>query len=63
MCVVHLVQDLIINDVDFTAKFDEFQLELRWKWKDGIEPILQSGVKNFPVPERLEKAFSDEIED
>ena len=55
--------EILIEDADFTAFFNGENWTVRWKWKDGNEPMLPTDVRNCRIPERLEEDFATEIED
>jgi len=57
----NMVECTVIDDVDFTARFDGSRWVVRWKWKD-IKPILRNTVAQYKVSEEDREEYFKELE-
>ena len=56
-------EKIIVDDVDFTAKFDGSHWTVWWKWKHGKAPEVPDGVSNCSVSPKLEPEFTREVDE
>ena len=52
----------LIEDDDFTARFDGVKWTMSWKWKQAKEPLLANKFVQYPVKPALQEDFDGEIQ-
>jgi ribonuclease HI len=51
----------LVDDKDFRAEFHDGKWTVRWKWKTGIEPLMELRRLNYSIVEEDREAFDTEV--
>ena len=54
-------EELVVDDVDFSARFDGSKWSVRWKWSN-CEPNLSNTISCYRVRPDIKQKFDEEVE-